>query len=125
MMHLYEVSYSSEKGEGKLRVVASASVWAMREAYSRKYTGSKNVSVFVEDQGTVIVADSQKQQLLKVLRDRAAVLTDILDAIGKDITQIETDELLLDKHRRTMDRLAKMNTRLGDRQLTAPRGPFV
>ena len=37
MMHLYEVSYSSEKGQGKLRVVASHSVWATTEASSRKY----------------------------------------------------------------------------------------
>ena len=48
-----------------------------------------------------------------------------LDAIGKDISQIETDELLLDKHRKKMEEIERLKARLAERQLTAPRGPFV
>jgi len=53
------------------------------------------------------------------------MLANILDAIGKDISQIETDELLLDKHRKKMEEIERLKARLAERQLMAPRGPFV
>jgi enamine deaminase RidA (YjgF/YER057c/UK114 family) len=59
------------------------------------------------------------------VRERTDMLANILDAIGKDISQIETDELLLDKHRKKMEEIERLKARLAERHLMAPRGPFV
>lgn len=112
-MNLYEVTYKSDDGkERKVRVVASFVGFAIMDAYKRKHPGRKKEIVSVVDQGVVSVAESHKG-LGEALVSRTIQVGAVMDAIDKELANIEAD---LERHRKTMDRVAKLKERLASNE---------
>jgi hypothetical protein len=71
-----------------------------------------------------IVAEPRRE-LKELLRERTDLLGDVLDAIGKDIADITTDERLFEKHRKRLEAIAKIGEVLIVLEKSAMRGPLV
>jgi hypothetical protein len=125
-MNVYEITYRPEPGSEnlKVRVVSSNFIWASVEILKSKYYGHKRELVDIVDEGPIIVAE-RREELTQLLRERTDLLADVLDAIGKDIADITTDERLFEKHRKTLEGIAKISERLAEREKAAIRGPLV
>jgi len=105
-MRLFEVTYVCEGKDRKARVIASHDVWAMTEMLEKRHGHNEIVSVV--DQGAVIIAEPRRATR-EALLSRTVRLGTIMDAIDKEIANIEID---LERHRNTMEQIAILKGRL-------------
>jgi len=112
-MRLYEVMYcSDEKPEPQtIRVVASNPTWPCTEIFKRKYKGSNKTVISVSDQGPVAMG-GYRQILEREILSRIDLLRAVVDAIDKDIADLEFSETILQIQRKNMKRLAVLKDRV-------------
>jgi hypothetical protein len=111
-MNLFEVTYTVEGKEQKIRIVAPQAIYAIAEVFKRRLPGRLKVIVSTVDQGAVFVAEPHKK-LSDVLLSRVVQVGAIMDAIDEDIANIEVD---LERHRKTMDQIARLKARLAEKE---------
>ena len=124
-LHLWEVTYrcAESKEPLKTRVVASNGIWAMQDIYRRKYKGTKKEYLGRVDQGPVSIA-GPRQDFRKWLLEHTDQLSAVLDAIEEDISQFEAEEAILEKHRQSRERIAKLKQRLAQYRSPGPISRF-
>jgi hypothetical protein len=112
-MRLCEVLYrSDEKPEPQtIRVVASNYSWPYTEIFKRKYKGSNKTVISVSDQGPVEMG-GPRPMLEREILSRIDLLSAVVDAIAKDIADLEFSETILQIQRKNMKCLAELKERV-------------